>query len=357
MVRPNPQLGVEVENFAGAGDLRGFQGADTTFSLSQEIERGGKRRARIALADRDLDLAQLDRLVRGLDLLRDVEVAYYEAAAAQELVSIARDRLATARATLQAVERRVAAARDPLMASARAQTSFAEAQAALDRSERDAESKRAILASYWRGAPDFSFPSQALLAVDEAVTPPDAANAPDVLRSHAMLARARATSTLERTQAYQNPTVSAGFRRFGETEDGAFVAGVSIPLGAFDRNRGAIARAEAESRQAQFEVAAAEQQYNRERARLVGAIASDVSAVNASERNIIPAAERALVLARDGYGRGAFSYLDIIDAEHALADAQEARVSALLTLATNRAALNRLSGRFADVASNESIQP
>jgi cobalt-zinc-cadmium efflux system outer membrane protein len=43
-VRPNPELGVEVENFNGAGDLRGFQGAESTLSLSQQVELGGQRR-------------------------------------------------------------------------------------------------------------------------------------------------------------------------------------------------------------------------------------------------------------------------------------------------------------------------
>lgn len=97
-VRSNPELGAEVENFNGRGDLRGFQGAETTFSLSQQVELGGQRRARIRLADRELHGAELDRVLRGLDLLRDVQIAYYDALAAQELVAIERERVATAEA-------------------------------------------------------------------------------------------------------------------------------------------------------------------------------------------------------------------------------------------------------------------
>jgi len=56
--RPNPTLGVETENFGGKNDLRNFNGAETTFSVSQEVEFGGKRRARIRRAERALSGAE-----------------------------------------------------------------------------------------------------------------------------------------------------------------------------------------------------------------------------------------------------------------------------------------------------------
>ncbi|MGH6950974.1 MAG: TolC family protein, partial [Vitreimonas sp.] len=119
--RPNPQLDIEVENFDGSGELRGFDSAETTFSLSQEVELGGQRRARIALAEGELRGAELDRAIRGLDLIRDVQQAYYDALAADAKTAIARERLQTAEALNASVARRVAAARDPLMAGARAE--------------------------------------------------------------------------------------------------------------------------------------------------------------------------------------------------------------------------------------------
>jgi cobalt-zinc-cadmium efflux system outer membrane protein len=52
----NPEFGVEVENFAGSGEFRGFDVAETTITLGQVIELGGKRlrRARVAALERDL---------------------------------------------------------------------------------------------------------------------------------------------------------------------------------------------------------------------------------------------------------------------------------------------------------------
>ena len=48
--RPNPELLIEAENFAGSGDFNGVGGAEFSYSLGQQIERGGKRRARRAVA-------------------------------------------------------------------------------------------------------------------------------------------------------------------------------------------------------------------------------------------------------------------------------------------------------------------
>ena len=44
-VRPNPELELEFENFAGSGDMSGTEALESTLALSQLIELGGKRDA------------------------------------------------------------------------------------------------------------------------------------------------------------------------------------------------------------------------------------------------------------------------------------------------------------------------
>ena len=350
-VRPNPTLDAEVENFNGQGDLRGFDGAETTFSLSQEVELGGRRSARVRLADRELHGAELDHILRGLDLIRDVQSAYYDALAAEELVAIARERLATAEALNSSVARRVAAARDPLMAGARAEAGLAEARIALTRAQAEAATARARLASFIGGDEGFT-----LIAAD--FTLPRASDhehgalgdeSPDIARLTAERDRFGAAVSVERSLAWQNPTLSLGYRRFEDRDgDGALVAGVSIPLGVFDRNQGSVARARAEQRRAEFELDAARRTLAREYAALERAIASDAAAVQSTEEEVIPQAERALALAQDGYNRGAFSYLDVLEAQRALSDARQNRVDSLRSYHSNEAALDRLTARFGE---------
>lgn len=356
--RPNPELGAEIENFNGTGDLRGTQGAETTFSLSQEIELGGRRRARIALADRELHGAELERAVRGLDLLRDVQTAYFDALAAEEMVAIERERLATAQALARSVARRVAAARDPLMAGARANAGVAEARIALTRAQAEAATARARLESFWGGAQgfmlvrgDFALP-RAQDHDHQALS--DAS--PDIARLAAQRERATSEAALQRSLGYQNPTLSLGYRRFEDRNgDGALVAGFSIPLGVFDRNQGAAARAQAERRRAEFDLEAGRRSMAREFAAFERALASDAQAVRSTEAEVIPEAERALALAQEGYDRGAFSYLDILEAQRSLSDARQLRVEALRSFHSNEAALDRLTARWAEVLPGEEI--
>src|SRR3546814_16304334 len=68
----------------------------------------------------------------------------------------------------------------------------------------------------------------------------------DLLRRNADVLRSRAELELERSQAIPDLTLSAGVRQFRETDDSAFLVGVSIPIPVFDRNRGAIERAGAD---------------------------------------------------------------------------------------------------------------
>lgn len=356
--RPNPQLDADVENFNGPGDLRGFQGAESTFRLSQEVEIGGRRNARVRLAERELHGAELDRTLRGLDLLREVQAAYFDALAAEELVTIERERLATAQALSDSVARRVAAARDPLMAGARAKAGVAEARIALDRAEAEAATARARLASYWGGDEGFSlirsdfslpvaFDHEHASAIDQG---------PDVARLQAERERRDAAARLERSLSYQNPTLSLGYRRFEDRDgDGALIAGFSIPLGVWDRNQGAIARAQAESRRAAFDLEAGRRAIEREFAALERALASDAAAVRATDEAVIPQAERALSLAQEGYNRGAFSYLDVLDAQRALTDARQRRVDSLRSYHANEAALDRLTARFAEALPGQEI--
>lgn len=358
--RPNPTLSADIENFSGKGDLRGFQGAESTYSVSQELELGGRRSARIQLAKQELQGAELDRALRGLDLLRDVQTAYFDALAADELAAIAKERLATAQSLNASIARRVNAARDPLMAGARAEAGLAEARIQLTRADAEAATARAGLASYWGGdegfvlsRADFALPTVAdhdhALVTDQS---------PDIAKRVAERERLAAAVKVERSLAYQNPTLSLGYRRFEDrNDDGALVASVSVPLGVFDRNQGAIAKARAQVVQADYNLEEERRNIMREFAALQRALASDATAVRATETEVIPQAKRALDLARNGYDRGAFSYLDVLEAQRALSDARQSRVEALRSYHSNEAALDRLTARFAAVLPGEETKP
>ena len=52
---PNPEASLESENIAGSGPYEGFSNAETTFSIGQRLELGGKRRTRAAAAQAEVE--------------------------------------------------------------------------------------------------------------------------------------------------------------------------------------------------------------------------------------------------------------------------------------------------------------
>src|SRR3546814_15101737 len=70
--RYNPTLNVDVENFSGTGPYSGFNGLETTVSVNQRIDVGGRRRARMTLADAELLAAQYRLEIARADLALEI---------------------------------------------------------------------------------------------------------------------------------------------------------------------------------------------------------------------------------------------------------------------------------------------
>ena len=68
-LRPNPELGLEVENLTGYGAFQGGRSVQTTLRLSQRVELGGKRSRRLRVAALERDLAAWDYETKRLDVL------------------------------------------------------------------------------------------------------------------------------------------------------------------------------------------------------------------------------------------------------------------------------------------------
>src|SRR3546814_15439842 len=66
--RFNPILNVDVENFAGTGPYSGLNGLESTVSVNQRLDIGGRRRARMTLADAEFLAAQYRLVIVRADL-------------------------------------------------------------------------------------------------------------------------------------------------------------------------------------------------------------------------------------------------------------------------------------------------
>ncbi len=350
--RPNPSLGLELENFAGTGAYSILDRTETTLSYQQTLERGGKREARVGVARAGSEVARRRREVRRLDLLRDVQAAYAEALAAEAELLIAEARLVAAHSAQTDVQRRVRAARDPLFAGSRAEAVTAQAEIDRDQARAAAQTARDLLARHWNGATDFALNLETFFAVAPPGTGGREVAAADLGLLEAEREVAAANVRLERSRAVTDPTLRAGIRHFGDGNDVALVVGGTLPLRLRDTNQGAIDRAVAERSAAEADITVERLVREREIARLVARMTAAASESERLRAEVIPVAIRAVEQVRDGFSRGGFQYANVADAERALADARARRVAVLRQFHLDQAALDRLTGRHAALASS-----
>lgn len=341
-VRPNPSLGVELENFTGTGAYSLLNRTEATASYQQTIERGGKREARSGLARAQLDAARLRGTVRALDFLRDVQVAYAEALAAEADLLVAEARLVSAHSAQADIDRRVKSARDPLFAGSRAETSTAQAEIARDEARAAAAASRAALAAHWGGG-ELALDLRTFFEVTAAATTPLGA-VPDLQLLAAERDAAIATVRIEQARAVSDPTFKAGVRYLGQNDDVAFVVGGTLPLRRYDNNRAGIERAQAERTAAEVEIEATRLARERQIARLTARLAASARESERIRAEVIPSAIRTVEQVRAGFNRGGFQYLDVTEAEKALYDARARRVQVLRQHHLDQAALDRLTG-------------
>ncbi|MGD9762907.1 MAG: TolC family protein [Candidatus Binatia bacterium] len=331
---PNPELKAELENIGGSGAFRGADSAESTLRLSQLVELGGKRSARHRQAERERDVAAAELEVRRAQVVARTARAFIDALALQERVQIAE--------ALQRLSQEARAAVDArLRAGAATQAEVLRAQLAVDyaRLQREARGRalgaaRATLAASWGGAGGEVSGLSGDLA---AIAPPVSASAvlgaldgtPELIRWGEERAARAAALELQEARAVPDVTVGAGPRYFSDTQDGALVVELWVPLPVFNRNQGAIsaARADLAAVDAGRRGAAATLRASllRAHAELSTAYAQAV----ALRDRMLPTAEAARRHTAEAYQRGALGSLDVLDAQRALFALREQHVEAL----------------------------
>lgn len=350
-VRPNPTLQIEAENFAGSDPFNGLSAGEYTYSLGQKIERGGKRAARIAIADADAEFARLDEARTELDVVMAVRSAYVSAMAATARRAVAEDQQKIGVELENSVRRRVASARDPEAALLRISAHTLELKADRDLASETTKIAKARLSSYWGEVTNaFDIDTALLFAAPGTVRsiPTGVEASPDAALLSASEARAGAALRLEQANARQDPTISFGVRHLAGDDAVAGVVSFSMPLALFDTNKGTISKARAERNRAEWEKRAGLMRLTRDYQTVLGRLNAAGAEARAIREEIIPKAEAALQAARRGFDRGAFTYLDVIEAQRALTDLKSREIAALTRLRQSEIALDRLAGRMSD---------
>lgn len=347
---PNPELGVEAEDIGGNGPYKNFNSAQVTYGVTQLIEIGGKRDARVTYAERGIDLADHDYQAARLDLIRDVTQAFTEAVAAGEEVRLAQEQQKLAEDVLQTVTRRVNAAREPLIQKSKANVAFATSRIALERAEREYSSAKKTLANLMNESVAINTLNTS--AFYDLIAPPTISDVrealsrnPDIARWKPAIARGEAALDLEKANAVPDPRVTAGFRQYKETDNSAFVVGLSIPIPILNQNQGNISKARAEVTKASHDQRVNELALGSELTKSLETQRAAYTQATMLKESILPEAEHAFSLSNNGYQAGKSAYLEVLDAQRTLTDVRLQYIEALKDYHIQRGNVERLTAK------------
>lgn len=325
-LRPNPELDLEVEEFGGAGPRKEFKAAESTLRVSQLLELGGKRDARHRIAGVETMLANYDYEAERLAVLTDATLGYIDVLAAQEQLRQSEDLFRISRETFDVVAERVRAGKVSPLEETKASIELANRKIGFVAAGSNLKIARKRLAATWGSIePQFKTAAGSLDRIEE-IPSFEALEMiidtnPDAARWAGEMERRLAELALERAERIFDLTISAGVRRYEESDDYSYTIGMSLPIPIFNRNQGG-------AREARYRLAQTEQQKRTARVRITTALLESYEALAgartealALETEVVPASGRAFNAARDGYRQGKFGYLEVLDAQRTYAEA------------------------------------
>ena len=332
---PNPELSLELENVAGSGELSGADAMEATLALSQVIEMGGKREQRRQVGEWRSNAARDEYELARLDALADAALQFLAVAGSQWSLGFAeRNRQWTTKAVEMAVNRHRAGSISEAELS-RAKGDAMRAQLAVKQQQLQLANARTRLAALW-GAEEAGFERVEAAIFRLPALPPYQQIVAQLeqsprLERFATLQRLRAAEVdLAVARGRQDIRLGLGVRHDGASGENGLNLMLSMPLGVSDRNQGAsraarqqLAQLDSEREAARIDIATRIKTAWR-RLRMLR------EQVETLRADILPEAENARALYSEGYRRGRFSYLALIEARQQRLAVEREAVNAAL---------------------------
>lgn len=342
-VLPNPEVLFDLNNALGSGPYKGLRSAETNLQLSQLVELGGKREARIAAGEAGIGAAVWQRRATRLEVLREAAIAFITIISSQRRIEIFDEQIASFDTLIPLLERRVREG-----ASSPAETLRAQVAADLFRVEREraktqlALARRDLAILMGDSSPRFGKAVGRLTNIGDpppfrAVLHAIDAN-PQLVRWTAVAAQRNAELLIARLKVIQDPRISVGWQHFQDTNDNAVRLSVSVPLPVFDRNTGNIIAAQETLAKTDAERAINKLVLTSILGRAYDTITGALAEIKLLRSSIIPNARSASETIQNGYLQGRFTLLELLDVKgsvlQALLREQEALQNFHVAIAT-----------------------
>lgn len=347
-LRPNPELGIILENVAGTGPFSGVDRAEATISLAWVLERG-KRQRRIDASRAGVSLLETEAEIKRLDAAAETARMYLQSLANQAQLSQTDEAVRLSEKTVLAVQKRVEAGRTPAADLARAEVELSRMR--LEREDLEHELKTSLrrLAAQWGDTqPAFTHVSGNMA---ELPTPDSFSSLlaridenPSLLRYMSEQRLREAELRLAQQGAKPNWRVTAGIRQLQQTSDQALVAGITIPLATRNRNQGRIAAARAALAMTDASRTATRVAIETQLFALYQELQHSLHRAATLRDEILPRVEKALDETERAYEMGRYSYFELRVAQTDALRARTAVIVAIIDAHRNTIEIERLTG-------------
>lgn len=341
--RPNPEIQALIE------DTR-RESRTTTVQFSQPIELGGKRSARVSVAELGRAQTAVDVEGRRAQIRADVSDAFFGAVIAQERVQLAQASAELSGRAADAASKRVQAGKISPVDETRAKVAHAGVRVELRQAQGELRSARqrlsALLGPAAPRAQVLAWQSNALpalLSPDTSLT-----DVPALRQARLEVDRRQAMVELERARRIPDVTLTLGAKRDQQVGRNQTVIGLSIPIPVLDTNRGNLLQALRLHDKAEADLQATRIRVETEWTQLSERQRSAQAEVQALKEEVLPGAESAWQAATTGFELGKFSFLDALDAQRTLFQARAQYLRALNELYRTTADIDRLLGTNTD---------
>lgn len=311
--RPNPELGYSLEDTQSRTRTQSLQ-------LNWPIEMGGKREARVNVAERNHDAASADFDTRRAEIRASVIAAYFEVLTAEERVALALASEELADKATDVVSKRVLAGKVSPVEETKSRVAGAGLRLESSQATGELRAAKLRLASLL-GRDDVDVEVNSSVADAIPFLPSTTAlrdrlrASPTVRRAQLEIQRRSAIVSLERSKATPDITLSLGVKRPNELQRNQILLGVSVPLPMFDRNQGNVMEAIQREEKARDELAAVNMKVTTEVMQARERLATAREQLDVLVRTILPGAKSAYDAATIGFENGKFSFLDVLDAQ------------------------------------------
>lgn len=319
----NPDLSVETEDMGSPVRPEPVVQQFATLRVSQLIELGGKRAARVHAASLGQEVAGKDYEAKRLDTVALVANFFTDVLAGQERVRLAENSVQLAQKVVDAASKRVQTGKAPPLEETKARMAHSTAGIELELARRDLAAARKQLTLMW-GNPFPAF-DKATGNLESVVTLPGyeelsrrILQSPAALRSVKNVEQRKAMVELENTRRIPDITVNAGVRRYLQTDNITAIAGFSIPIPVFNRNQGNVREAHERLDKAIDEQLATDLRLNIQLSRTYETLLAAQNEIRVLRDDVLPGARSAFNAATVGYELGRFSFLEMLDAQRTL---------------------------------------